>query len=49
MKAFFRIGAVIAFVLVAVGAWFSALALSGVLYLVDKFEGDRLDRDWEEW
>ena len=49
MKAFFRIGAVVAFVLVVVEAWFSALALSAVLYLVDKFEGDRPERDWEEW
>lgn len=49
MKAFFRIGAVIAFVLVVVGAWFSALAVTGVLYLVDKFEGDQPKHDWEEW
>jgi len=49
VKALFRIGAVIAFVLVAVGAWFSALAVTAVLYLVEKFEGDRPERDWEEW
>jgi hypothetical protein len=49
VKAFFRIGAVIAFVLVVIGAWFSALAVTGVLYLVDKFEGERPERDWEEW
>ena len=49
MKALFRIGAVIAFVLVAVGAWFSALALSGVLYLVDKFEDERPEHDREDW
>jgi len=44
VKALFRIGAVIAFVLVAVGAWFSALAVTAVLYLVDWFEEDRMER-----
>jgi hypothetical protein len=44
VKGLFRFGAVIAFVLVAVGAWFSALAVTAVLYLVDRFEEDRMER-----
>jgi hypothetical protein len=41
VRTFLRIGAVLAFLLVAVGAWFSALAVTAVLFLLDRIEGDR--------
>ena len=38
MRTLLHIGVAIAFVLVAVGATFSALAVTGVLFLMDRIE-----------
>jgi hypothetical protein len=47
VRTLLRVGTGIAFVLVAVGATFSALAVTGVLALMDRVE-DRLGRRSEQ-
>jgi hypothetical protein len=47
MRTLLRVGTGMAFVMVAVGATFSALAVTGVLFLMDRVEV-RLDRRSEQ-